>query len=188
MKRLFVAALVLALTTGFAAIAKADTVSLSLANRQGFTFASSTGAVPTFTNQSAPTVPPIGHYTLAWSVGSSTAVTGTIISPAISLGSAGDTFVLTVQNTNENPWTFTVAVVGGGGGSSSASIAAGAAKTFSISLTGAITAVTLTVGATIPINSFDQTAEFSLVPEPASLSLLGVGLLGLMGLLRRRAS
>lgn len=192
MKRFSVAAavVILALAVG---TSYASTITLTSGQITGFAFNS--GASTGTTGGSCPSTSPeqcqasfdptaTGTHFAAWT------------DAPLSVGyTAGDTFALAVQNSNASTWTWYVQVVTDGGTftSSQASYAPGVLNTFSVNLTSGttITSVTLFGGGALP-NTTSGTQDNIInetilpAPEPASLSLLAAGFLGLAGTFRRK--
>lgn len=114
--------------------------------------------------------------------------------------SAYTDFNINIANINESVWDFTVTVCDTSAVCSSSSTSSlptvlratlpGSFTGFTTSLGGLDTSnidkVYVTLAGTLPINGTDRTAEFAVAaPEPATLLLLGAGLLGL-GVISRK--
>ncbi len=111
---------------------------------------------------------------------------------------AGEYLYLTVDNTNENPWDFTLEANGSSSGVVSILDGSSAIlKVFLGAIDGTLTSVRLTVGALLPMitpnangvgSHLDYTAEYNVapVPIPPALALFGGGLAGIALLARRR--
>ena len=180
---------------GLTVLSFADTVSLSPAQLATFNF-TATGSTPGTTGSviSLPTGAQL--QAILPTIAGGTAVfewTG-----SLSIG-AGDTFALNYLNSNSNDWTWTLAIYDTSGTNlvgvvDLTSVGPNATDLLSVFVASATTIdrITLTVTGSFPTpdpgDRIPNSTITTVVPEPSSLILLGLGLLGIPTILRLKSS
>jgi len=190
-----IAALTLALLVPLQAYATpVSVVSLSPADIQIFTQISATGSPVTI--KTSDTTAGAG-FTTVWSSSVTGVNSADVGTTGLGLDWSGfNTFALNIANDNENSWLFSISVSDGTTTVTSSGQTLpnnSVASLFSVDITSLdltmINSVFVTVGADLPINGFDRTAEYTIstVPVPAAFWLFGSAL-GLLGWSKRKTA